>query len=59
MPDIIDINAGPVIEGRKTLEEMGEEILERLVQIANGEVKTKSELLGQNDFIPWKRSVSL
>ena len=59
MPDIIDIDTGPVIEGRKTLAEMGEDTLERVVQIASGEVKTKAELLGQNDFIPWKRGVSL
>ncbi len=59
MPDIIDIDTGEVIAGRKTIAQMGEEILERVVQIASGEVKTRAELLGQNDFIPWKRGVSL
>jgi altronate hydrolase len=59
MPDIIDIDTGEIIAGRKTIAEMGEEILERVVQIASGEAKTKAELLGQNDFIPWKRGVSL
>ena len=59
MPDIIDIDTGPVIEGARTLNEMGEEILERVIQIASGEAKTKAEMLGQNDFIPWKRGVSL
>ena len=59
MPDIIDVDTGSVIEGSRTISEMGEQILERAVQIASGEVKTKAELLGQNDFIPWKRGVSL
>src|SRR5262249_1544408 len=57
MPDIIDIDTGPVIQGERTIKEMGEQIFEKVVQIANGEVKTKAELLGQNDFIPWKRGV--
>lgn len=59
MPDIIDIDSGPVISGQKTVEEMGEAILESIVKIASGEVKTKAEQLGQDDFIPWKRGVSL
>ena len=59
MPDIIDIDTGDVIAGRKTISEMGEEILGRVIQIASGEVKTKAEILSQDDFIPWKRGVSL
>jgi altronate hydrolase len=38
---------------------MGETILELVIQVASGEVRTKAELLGQDDFIPWKRGVSL
>jgi len=59
MPDIIDIDTGPVVTGELTIEQMGEKILDRVVQIASGEVLTKAELLGQDDFIPWKRGVSL
>jgi altronate hydrolase len=59
MPDIIDIDAGRIISGEKSVEQMGEEILDRVVHIASGEVKTAAELLGQDDFIPWKRGVSL
>ena len=29
------------------------------IEVASGERLTKAELLGQNDFIPWKRGVSL
>ncbi len=59
MPDIIDIDAGGIISGEKTIEQMGEMILDRTIQVASGEIRTKAELLGQDDFIPWKRGVSL
>jgi altronate hydrolase len=59
MQDIIDIDTGSVISGDTTIEQMGETILESVVRVASGEVRTKAELLGQDDFIPWKRGVSL
>ncbi len=59
MSDLIDINAGTVINGEDTIETMGEKALEYIIQVANGEIYTKAELKGQNDFIPWKRGISL
>ena len=59
MPDIIDIDTGSVISEQQTIQQMGEEILDRVIQFASGEARTKAELLAQNDFIPWKRGVSL
>jgi altronate hydrolase len=59
MQDIIDIDTGSIISGDKTIEQIGEAILELVVRVASGEVRTKAELLGQDDFIPWKRGVSL
>ncbi|HLF46616.1 MAG TPA: UxaA family hydrolase, partial [Chitinophagaceae bacterium] len=59
MNDIIDIDCGPVIEGEKTIEQMGEEILEYCIKAASGEVIPKAVQLNQDDFIPWKRGVSL
>lgn len=59
MPDIIDIDTGAVIRGEKTIQQMGEEILEYVVQVASGEIEAKADVLGQDDFIPWKRGVSL
>jgi len=59
MQDIIDIDTGGVISGEKTIEQMGETILESVIRVASGEVRTKAEALGQDDFIPWKRGVSL
>jgi altronate hydrolase len=59
MNDIIDIDCGPVVNGEKTIEEMGEEILEYCIKAASGEIIPKAVLLNQDDFIPWKRGVSL
>ena len=59
MADIIDIDCGPIVEGDKTIEEMGEEILEYCIRAASGEVIPKAVQLNQDDFIPWKRGVSL
>jgi altronate hydrolase len=59
MKDIIDIDAGSVILGDKTVEQMGETILESVIRVGSGQVRTKAEVLGQDDFIPWKRGVSL
>lgn len=59
MADIIDINCGPIVEGLMTIEQMGEEILEYCIKAASGEIIPKAVLLNQDDFIPWKRGVSL
>jgi altronate hydrolase len=59
MSDIIDIDTGAVIRGETTIEKVGESILELVIQVASGQVRTKAEQLDQNDFIPWKRGVSL
>jgi altronate hydrolase len=58
MGDIIDCDTGDILGG-KTIPQMGEEILELVIRVAGGELRTKAELNGQNDFIPWKRGVSL
>lgn len=59
MSDIIDIDTGPIIEGEKTIGEMGRDILHYCIKAASGEVIPKAVLLNQDDFIPWKRGVSL
>lgn len=59
MSDIIDFDAGGVVSGEITIEQAGESILDFMIRVASGEVLTKAEILAQNDFIPWKRGVSL
>jgi altronate hydrolase len=54
----MDINCGQVIDGDKTLDEMGEEIFAKILAIASGEV-SKSEALGvgEEEFAPWQIGV--
>jgi altronate hydrolase len=59
MSDIIDLDTGAVIRGETTIERVGESMLDLIVDVASGKVRTKAEKLDQNDFIPWKRGVSL
>ncbi|MGH9516615.1 MAG: UxaA family hydrolase [Terriglobales bacterium] len=59
MPDIIDVDTGPIISGGSTIEQMGEQVLDYVIRVASGEVRTKAEQKNQEDFIPWKRGVSL
>jgi altronate hydrolase len=59
MPDIIDINAGPIIDGKETIEQCGARILDYVISVASGETQVSAVRHGQDDFIPWKRGVSL
>ncbi|MDZ4700361.1 MAG: altronate dehydratase family protein [Rhodothermales bacterium] len=59
LPDIIDLDCGPIVAGERSIPELGEELLEMLIRVASGEMKTKAQILGQHDFIPWKQGVSL
>jgi altronate hydrolase len=59
MHDIIDFDAGAVIRGENTIEETAEAMLDVVLRVASGEVRTRAELKVQEDFIPWKRGVSL
>ena len=59
MPDIIDINCGTIIEGEETIQQAGERILDYVIQVASGEAEPKAVQLGQDDWIPWKRGISL
>jgi Altronate dehydratase len=59
MRDIIDINTGTIIEGEETIEQAGERILDYVIKVASGEIEVSAVRHGQDDFIPWKRGVSL
>ncbi|MGI9521549.1 MAG: hypothetical protein ACR2PG_07860 [Hyphomicrobiaceae bacterium] len=45
---------GQILDGEKTLAEMGEDIFRFVLEAASGR-KTKSELfgLGDDEFVPW------
>jgi altronate hydrolase len=59
MNDIIDINAGTIVEGDETIEQVGERVLDYIIKVASGEIEVSAVRHGQDDFIPWKRGVSL
>jgi altronate hydrolase len=59
MHDIIDVDTGAIVAGDKTIEQMGESVLDLTIRVASGEIRTKAEQRAQEDFIPWKRGVSL
>ena len=59
MGDIIDFDAGGIVTGKTTIPECASQLLELCIEVASGVRLTKAEMLGQNDFIPWKRGVSL
>lgn len=50
----MDLNAGVILDGDATLEEMGERIFHKMLETASG-TPTKSEELGLGDheFVPW------
>ena len=59
MHDIIDFNTGDIIDGKETIESCGEALLSYIIKVASGEDEVNARRLGQNDFIPWKRGLSL
>lgn len=59
MKDLIDFNTGTIITGEDTIQSKGEELLEYIIKVASGEETPAAVRLGQEDFIPWKRGVSL
>ncbi|GIZ08886.1 UxaA family hydrolase [Flavobacterium sp. UMI-01] len=58
MNDIIDFNTGTIIEGKASIEQTGEALLDYVIEVASGK-QTKARKLRQDDFIPWKRGMSL
>ena len=59
MSDIIDFNTGDLIDGKKSLDELSNDLLKMIIKVASGELLTKSSINRQFDFLPWKRDISL
>jgi altronate hydrolase len=53
MIENMDINAGKIADGERTVEQVGREIFDLLLRVASGE-KTRSEILGHQEFVPWR-----
>ncbi len=54
MTEDMDLNAGTILDGTETVEQVGRRIFEKIIAVASGE-KTKSELagIGDEEFSPW------
>jgi len=59
LPDMIDFNTGGIIRGETNLDALSGELLDLIIEVASGRNPTKAQKLGQDDFQPWKRGVSL
>jgi altronate hydrolase len=59
MSDLIDFDTGSIITGESTVAELGDQLLDYSIEVASGRAVPKAVALGQDDFLPWKRGVSL
>lgn len=59
MNDIIDVNAGEIISGTKSINDVAEDIINYIIEVASGRIVSKADQQRQDVFIPWKRGVSL
>ena len=59
MKDIIDFDAGSIIKGDDSIQSLAEKLLNYILEVASGREVPAAVRLGQDDFIPWKRGISL
>ena len=59
MNDIMDFDTGGIIDGAEPIEQAAERLLNFVINVASGDTTVKAVLNSQDDFIPWKRGVSL
>jgi len=53
MTDHMDINAGAIADGEKTVPQVGREIFDFVLEVASGR-RTCAERLGHREFVPWR-----
>jgi altronate hydrolase len=55
MQEDMDLNAGTILDGLETVEQVGARLFEKIIAVASGE-RTKSEMAGVGDeeFAPWQ-----
>ena len=55
MSDDMDINCGRIVDGTASLTDVGDEIFERIIAVASGELTASEDLdIGQEEFVPWQ-----
>ena len=58
MKENFDINAGTIIEGKETIEEVGQRIWNEILEVASGKF-TKTETFGFHEFAIWRAPLSV
>ncbi len=54
MHEDMDINCGVIVDGTDSVESVGEQIFERIIAIASGDMSASESLgYGNNEFVPW------
>ena len=55
MNEDMDVNAGRILDSDGTVESVGEEIFELLIEVASGSMsKSEAQGLGDLEFVPWQ-----
>jgi altronate hydrolase len=49
----MDINAGRIADGEATVQQVGQQIFDMVLEVASGR-RTHSERLGHKEFVPWR-----
>ena len=50
MPNDLDLSAGRVIDGRETIDEVGRQVFEHMIKVADGELLAKAEINKHREF---------
>jgi len=58
-PQWIDFNAGALLDGTETMDGLAQQLLDLVIKVASGEMKTKNELHGYKEIAIWKDGVTL
>jgi altronate hydrolase len=53
MTDNMDVNAGAIADGEKTVQQVGRDIFDLMLEVASG-THTCAERLGHKEFVPWR-----
>jgi len=55
MPEDMDINAGRILDGKASVEEVGREIYAMILAVASGDRSfSEAQGLGDHEFVPWQ-----
>jgi altronate hydrolase len=53
MQDNMDVNGGAIADGERTIQDVGREIFDLMLEVASGK-RTCAERLGHQEFVPWR-----